>query len=163
MRFVLRFAAAFVFFTLGYIKFFHSIQLGTEAVSLPDGPEGFAQYLAAIGVPFPLFNAYLVCWVEMICGAGLVLSAFLPTPEILTRLAALPLMADMTVALLTVGIPNMLGHPVRLQEIAVTTQAWRLPLELAVFLIALMLLWRPLPRPYHAASSDRTPAARSHD
>ena len=155
MRLGLRLAAALVFFTLGYIKFFHSIHLGTDAVALPDGPEGFAQYLAAIGVPFPLLNAYMVCWVEMICGVGLVLSVFLPAPALLTRLAALPLVADMTVALATVGVPNLLGHPVRLQGAAVTTQPWRLPLEFAVFLIALLFLWRPL-----AQTRQPAPAAQ---
>lgn len=159
VRLGLRTAAALVFFTLGYIKFFHSIHLGTDAVVLPNGPEGFAQYLAAIGVPFPLFNAYMVCWVEMICGAGLVLSAFLPAPALLTRLAALPLVGDMTVALATVGIPNLLGHPVLLQGVAVTTQPWRLPLEFAVFLIALWLLWRPLAQARQPGPAFQEPAS----
>lgn len=144
-RVALRAAAGTVFITLGQMKFFESILLGTDAVVIPDGPEGFAQYLAAIGVPFPLFNAYMVCWVEMICGLGLLLSAFLPASGCLTRLCALPLAGDMIVALLTVGIPNLLGSPVRMDGVAVTTQAWRLPLEASLLVIVLLFLWRPRP------------------
>jgi uncharacterized membrane protein YphA (DoxX/SURF4 family) len=146
VRLLLRVAAGVVFITLGQMKFFDSILLGTDAVTLPQGPEGFAQYLAAIGVPFPLLNAYMVCLLEMICGVGLVLSAFLPMPAITTRLAALPLVGDMVVALVTVGVPNLLGHPVMLEGVAVTHQAWRLPLELSLLLITLMLLIKPLAR-----------------
>jgi uncharacterized membrane protein YphA (DoxX/SURF4 family) len=144
-RVALRAAAGTVFITLGYLKFFDSIHLGTDAVVIPSGPEGFAQYLAAIGVPFPLFNAYMVCWVEMICGLGLLLSSFLPASSHLTRLCALPLAGDMIVALATVGIPNLLGHPVMMEGVAVTTQAWRLPLEAIQLVIVLIFLWKPLP------------------
>ncbi len=144
-RVALRAAAGSVFITLGQMKFFDSILLGTDAVVIPNGPEGFAQYLAAIGLPFPLFNAYMVCWVEMICGLGLLLSAFLPASGHLTRLCALPLAGDMIVALLTVGIPNLWGSPVRMDGVAVTTQAWRLPLEATLLAMMLLFLWRPLP------------------
>src|SRR5687767_4386244 len=94
VRLALRVMAGIAFITLGQMKFFDSILLGTQAVTLPPGPEGFAVYLGAIGVPFPLLNAYLVCLVEMICGVGLMLSAFLPAPALLTRLSALPLAGD---------------------------------------------------------------------
>ncbi|WP_272134778.1 DoxX family protein [Stigmatella ashevillensis] len=143
----LRATAGIVFVTLGHMKFFDSILLGTTAISLPTGPEGFAQYLAAIGVPFPLLNAYMVCLVEMVCGLALVLSAFLPAPALLTRLAALPLLVDMVVATITVGLRNAMGQPVLMEGIAVTQQAWRLPVEASMLLITLLLVWRPLPRP----------------
>ena len=146
VRLVLRALAGLAFVTLGQMKFFDSILLGTQAVSLPPGPEGFALYLSAIGVPFPLLNAYLVCLVEMICGVGLLLSAFLPAPALLTRLCALPLVGDMTVATLTVGLRNALGDPVLLEGIPVTQQFWRLPLEVSLLLITVLMLWRPLPR-----------------
>ena len=146
VRLALRAVAGIVFITLGQMKFFDSILLGTEAVSLPTGPEGFSLYLTALGVPFPLLTAYLVCWVEMICGLGLILSAFLPAPALLTRLCALPLAGDMTVATLTVGLRNILGHPVLLDGIPVTHQPWRFPLEFALLSITVLLLWRPLPR-----------------
>jgi putative oxidoreductase len=143
-RMALRLVAGFFFFAFGYVKFFDTIMLGTEAVSLPLGPTGFALYLEALGVPFPLLNAYMVCWLEMLCGAGLVLSPFLPAPSLLTRLCALPLMVDMVVAVITVGMPNLLGHPVLLNGIPVTAQVWRLPLELMLLFITLLLLWKPL-------------------
>src|SRR5687767_3443988 len=119
-RMALRLVAGFFFFTFGYMKFFDTIMLGTEAVSLPVGPTGFALYLEAVGVPFPLLNAYVVCWVEMLCGVGLVLSPFLPAPALLTRLCALPLTGAMTVAVLTVGLRNLVGNPVLLNGVPVT-------------------------------------------
>ncbi|MCP3142754.1 DoxX family protein [Pyxidicoccus xibeiensis] len=147
-RFALRMFAGVVFILLGQVKFFGSIHLGTDAVVLPQGPEGFALYLSAVGVPFPLFNAYMVCWVEMVCGAFLMLSALFPahysTP--LTRLTAFPLMMDMVVAFLTVGLRNALGHPVRMNDIAVTAQAWRLPLEVVLLIATAYLLLKPLPQ-----------------
>jgi uncharacterized membrane protein YphA (DoxX/SURF4 family) len=146
IRLALRIAAGLVFITFGQMKFFDSILLGTDAVLLPPGPEGFARYLSAVGIPFPLLSAYLVCLVEMICGLGLLLIAFLPAPALFTRLAALPLAMDMTAATLTVGLRNVLGNPVRLEGISVTAQAWRLPLELALLLVTLLFLWRPLSR-----------------
>lgn len=146
LRLVLRVAAMVAFVTLGQMKFFDSILLGTDAVVLPNGPEGFAQYLAAIGVPFPLLNAYMVCILEMICGVALVATAFLPKPSILTRLAALPLFFDMLVATITVGIPNLMGHPVMMDGVAVTNQIWRFPLEFSLLAITLLLVVRPLAR-----------------
>ena len=146
LRLVLRAAAMIAFVTLGQMKFFDSILLGTDAVTLPNGPEGFAPYLAAIGVPFPLLNAYMVCIIEMLCGVGLLATAFLPKPSILTRLAALPLFADMMVATITVGIPNLMGNPVMLDGVAVTNQIWRFPLEFSLLAITLMLVVRPLAR-----------------
>src|SRR5690349_19872312 len=50
LRMALRFVAAFFFVTLGSMKFFDTIPLGTDAVSLPQGPVGFALYLQAVGV-----------------------------------------------------------------------------------------------------------------
>lgn len=142
-RMALRLVAGFFFFTFGYMKFFDTIMLGTEAVSLPQGPIGFALYLEAVGVPFPLLNAYVVCLVEMLCGVGLVLSPFLPAPSLLTRLCALPLTVAMAVAVITVGVRNLLGHPVLLNGVPVTAQFWRLPLEFMLLLISVLLLWRP--------------------
>lgn len=152
-RMALRLVAGFFFFTFGYVKFFDTIMLGTEAVSLPVGPTGFALYLEAVGVPFPLLNAYVVCWVEMLCGVGLVLSPFLPAPARLTRLCALPLAVAMTVAVLTVGLRNLVGHPVQLNGVPVTAQFWRLPLELLLLVITLLLLWKPLSSRYLAHRS----------
>ncbi len=153
LRMMLRLVAGFFFFTFGYVKFFDTIALGTTAVTLPVGPVGFALYLEAVGVPFPLLNAYMVCWVEMVLGVGLVLSPFLPVSALLTRLCALPLAGDMVVALVTVGVPNLMGNPVLLDGVPVTTQLWRFPLELMLLLISVLLLWKPLASRYLAAHS----------
>lgn len=153
IRMALRLVAGFFFFTFGYMKFFDTIMLGTEAVSLPVGPTGFALYLEAVGVPFPLLNAYVVCWVEMLCGVGLVFSPFLPAPALLTRLCALPLTAAMAVAVVTVGLRNLVGNPVLLDGVPITAQVWRLPLEFLLLLITALLLWKPLSSRYSAHRS----------
>jgi uncharacterized membrane protein YphA (DoxX/SURF4 family) len=154
---LLRVFAGLVFIFLGQVKFFDSIHLGTGGIILPRGPEGFALYLSAIGVPFPVFNAYLVCLVEIVCGALLLISPFLQQfySWHLTRMAALPLMVDMIVATFTVGVPNALGHPVRIHDIAVTAQPWRLPLEVSLLVITLYLLVKPLPRVQRSPACPR--------
>lgn len=146
-RLAMRIIAGAVFITLGQMKFFDSILLGTDAVSIPNGPEGFAQYLDAVGVPFPLLNAYMVCLVEMLCGFGLMVSAFLPRGHaaLATRMMALPLMGDIFVATVAVGVRNAIGDPVRMNGIAVTAQSWRLPLEASLLVITLFFLVKPLP------------------
>jgi putative oxidoreductase len=52
------------------------------------------QYFEHLGIPAPGFNAVLVGYSELICGSLLVLGLF-------TRLATVPLIASMTVAILT--------------------------------------------------------------
>jgi len=51
-------------------------------------------YFTDLGIPAPSFNAHLVGYTELICGALLLLG-------LLTRLASIPLMISMSVALLT--------------------------------------------------------------
>ena len=53
-----------------------------------------------IGIPSPHFFAPFVGYVEIICGALLMLG-------LLTRLAAIPLLIDITVAILTTKIPML--------------------------------------------------------
>ena len=53
-----------------------------------------------IGIPSPYFFAPFVGYVEIICGALLMLG-------LLTRLAAIPLLIDITVAILTTKIPML--------------------------------------------------------
>jgi len=53
-----------------------------------------------IGIPAPHFFAPFVGYVEIICGALLILG-------LLTRLAAIPLLIDITVAILTTKIPML--------------------------------------------------------
>jgi uncharacterized membrane protein YphA (DoxX/SURF4 family) len=58
---------------------------------------------AKIGIPSPEFTAPFVGVVETVCGALILLG-------LLTRLAAIPLIIDMLVAILSTKIPILLGH-----------------------------------------------------
>ena len=79
-----------VFFTEGIQKFLHPAALG-------------AGRFAKIGIPAPELMAPFVGGVETICGGLLLLGLF-------TRLAAIPLVATMLVAIFTTKIPILLGH-----------------------------------------------------
>ena len=75
--------------------------------------EGILKYLwiddlgvgrfVSIGVPAPHFTAPFVGLVEMVCGALVIVG-------LLTRLAAIPLLIDISVAILSTKVPILLGH-----------------------------------------------------
>jgi putative oxidoreductase len=75
--------------------------------------EGILKYLwiddlgvgrfASIGIPVPHFSAPFVGLVEMVCGALVIVGLF-------TRLAAIPLLIDISVAILSTKVPILLGH-----------------------------------------------------
>jgi putative oxidoreductase len=119
------------------------ILVGAPGLAVASGPEGFALVLEQLGVPFPLFNAWLVILVELGGGLGLLLSARVRGMGLVTRLVALPLAVDMTVALL-VGVRNVLGHPLEVGGVEVMYQPWRLPLEVGLLVGVGYLLWRPV-------------------
>jgi hypothetical protein len=75
----------------------------------------------------------------------LLASAFWAPAARLTRPVSLALAVEMLVAIVTVGLPNLAGHPVLMQGLPVTYQAWRLPLEAAMLVINLFLLRFPTP------------------
>ena len=79
-----------VFLTEGIQKFLHPAALGVGR-------------FAKIGIPAPELMAPFVGGVETICGGLLLLGLF-------TRLAAIPLVATMLVAIFTTKIPILLGH-----------------------------------------------------
>jgi len=58
---------------------------------------------AAIGIPYPNFTGPFVGVVEIACGALVILGLF-------TRLAAVPLIVIMVVAILSTKVPILLGH-----------------------------------------------------
>jgi putative oxidoreductase len=58
---------------------------------------------AAIGIPYPNFTGPFVGVVEIACGALVILGLF-------TRLAAIPLIVIMVVAILSTKVPILLGH-----------------------------------------------------
>ena len=57
----------------------------------------------SIGIPVPHFTAPFVGLVEMVCGALVIVGLF-------TRLAAIPLLIDISVAILSTKVPILLGH-----------------------------------------------------
>jgi putative oxidoreductase len=79
-----------VFLTEGIQKFLFPAELG-------------AGRFAKIGIPFPDLTGPFVGGVETICGALILVG-------LLTRLAAIPLLIDMTVAIVSTKIPVLLGH-----------------------------------------------------
>ena len=58
---------------------------------------------AAIGIPYPNFTGPFVGVVEIACGALVILGLF-------TRLAVIPLIVIMVVAILSTKVPILLGH-----------------------------------------------------
>jgi putative oxidoreductase len=86
------------------------IRLMVGAVFLTEGIQKFlfpdevgAGRFAKIGIPSPDVMGPFVGVVETVCGALILLG-------LLTRLAAIPLIIDMIVAIVTTKIPILLGH-----------------------------------------------------
>jgi putative oxidoreductase len=86
------------------------VRLMVGAVFVSEGVQKFlfpaevgAGRFAKIGIPWPSSSAAFVGVVEIVCGALVLVG-------LLTRLAALPLIADMLVALTSTKIPLLLGH-----------------------------------------------------
>jgi putative oxidoreductase len=75
-----RFAVGLVFLSTGWGKV-HNVAKVTE-------------FFQSLGIPAPGFHAVLVGWSELLCGGALVLG-------LLTRLATVPLIVSMIVAILT--------------------------------------------------------------
>jgi putative oxidoreductase len=87
---LIRLLVGLVFFEEGIQKFlFPAIQ----------GAGRFAR----IGIPAPTSMAYFVGVIEVVCGALIVLGLF-------TRLAAIPLLIDISVAIASTKLPIFLGH-----------------------------------------------------
>ncbi len=83
---------------VGLVVFFPE---GIRKLTFPDllGAGRFAK----IGIPYPDLIGPFVGAVEMICGALIILGLF-------TRLAAIPLIVIMVVAIVSTKIPILLGH-----------------------------------------------------
>jgi putative oxidoreductase len=87
---LIRIAVGVVFASEGIQKFLYPDALG-------------AGRFAKIGIPAPELMGPFVGYVEIACGA-LILAGFV------TRLAALPLIVNMIVAILSTKVPILLGH-----------------------------------------------------
>jgi putative oxidoreductase len=85
---------------VGLVVFFPE---GLQKLIFPDvlGAGRFAR----IGIPFPDLMGPFVGVVELVCGALIIVGLF-------TRLAAIPLIVIMIVALLSTKLPVLLGHDV---------------------------------------------------
>lgn len=88
--FLIRLAVGGVFLSEGIQKFLYPAENG-------------AGRLAKVGVPAPEVMGPFVGVVEIVCGALLLAG-------LLTRLAAIPLIGDILVAILTTKIPILVGH-----------------------------------------------------
>lgn len=145
-RYQLRGVTGIIFILFGLMKALAMpVLVGAPGLHVTPGAEGFARLLAGLGVPFPLLNAWFVIVLEVVCGLGLILGAWTPATRLVTRLCALPLAGDMSVALL-VGIRQVTGNPIVMDGHPVMNQFWRLPLELGLLLSMLYLVWRPAAR-----------------
>jgi putative oxidoreductase len=87
---LIRLMVGCVFFVEGILKFLYPDELG-------------AGRFEKIGIPSPHLMGPFVGGVEVVCGALILLGLF-------TRLAAIPLIIDISVAILTTKIPILLGH-----------------------------------------------------
>jgi uncharacterized membrane protein YphA (DoxX/SURF4 family) len=87
---LLRLAVAIVFVSEGIQKFVYPAALG-------------AGRFAKIGIPAPEVMGPFIGSVEIVCGALVLVGLF-------TRIAALLLLADMTVAILSTKIPILIAH-----------------------------------------------------
>jgi len=87
---LIRLLVGWVFVVEGILKFLWLDELGVGRFT-------------AIGIPFPHFTAPFVGLVEIVCGALVILGLF-------TRLAAFPLLIDISVAILSTKIPILLGR-----------------------------------------------------
>jgi putative oxidoreductase len=87
---LIRLMVGTVFLTEGIQKFLYPEELG---------PGRFAR----IGIPFPEIMGPFVGGVEVLCGALVLLG-------LLTRVAAIPLIIDISVAIISTKVPMLLGH-----------------------------------------------------
>ena len=87
---LIRLMVGAVFLTEGILKFLHPEELG-------------AGRFARIGIPAPAVMGPFVAGVETICGALVLVG-------LLTRLAAIPLLINISVAIFSTKIPILLGH-----------------------------------------------------
>lgn len=127
---VARLTAGWLFVLAGAFKFF-----------VP-----FSAALAQLGVPLPALFGVLVPLVEVLGGLSLVLRRKLPLR--VARFCAALLAFDMAAAIALVGVPGALGHPLRVGGVTIGDEAWRLPLEIALLIVALreaLYLDTPLP------------------
>lgn len=97
----------------------------------------FANYLAAVGVPLPQLFALGVAALEIIGGIAFLFWPREKRRETFARVLAALLAVDMLAAIVLVGLPGIAGKTRAIGGQAIGGEAWRVPLEIALFLVAL--------------------------
>jgi uncharacterized membrane protein len=102
----------------------------------------FARFLSALHVPLPQVAALGVATLEIVGGTALL---FWPREK--QRLKAARVLAallcfDMLAAIALVGAPGIAGRTQRVAGHEIGGEAWRVPLEIALLLVALGCAWR---------------------
>lgn len=87
---LIRLSLAFVFALEGYQKLAYPDILGADR-------------FAKIGIPYPELMGPFVGWVELVCGALMMVGLF-------ARIAAVPLIVIMVVAIISTKVPILLGR-----------------------------------------------------
>lgn len=124
---LIRFIVGLVFFVEGVLKFLYPVALG-------------AGRFAKIGIPHPEIMGPFVAGVETLCGALLIIG-------LLTRLAAIPLLIDISVAILSTKIPMLLGrdflgfHVAKLAHYGILSMIHEARTDFSMFLGLIFLLW----------------------
>lgn len=138
---IIRIISGILFILAGLFKFL----LPILTAGLAAGPESFGAMLSLLRVPLALLWGYVVPGVELIGGLGLILNRGV-------RLWAILLAIDMVAAMVLVGLPGVLGHPLMVGTTKIGSEVWRLPLE---FTLLLAMLWLA-----SAAATDKNDAPR---
>lgn len=124
--FLIRLLVAIVFVSEGIQKFLYPDRLG-------------AGRFAAIGIPMPEIMGPFVATVEIICGACVLVG-------LLTRLAVIPLLIDISVAIVSTKLPILLGRGVwgfrlpKLEQYGLWSALHEARTDLAMWLALLFLL-----------------------
>lgn len=100
----------------------------------------FGDFLSQMNVPLPQIAGRAVPLLEIGGGAMLILAPKIPNA--LVKLVALALAVDMVAALVLVGAPGMRGHSHTIQNHAIGTEPWRVPLEVFLLLTTLWIALR---------------------
>ena len=97
----------------------------------------FASYLHELRVPLPQFFAASVALLEIGGGVALLVWPHEKPQRKVARVLAALLCLDMAAALFLVGVPGRLGKTHAIGGHQIGGEAWRAPLEIALFLVAL--------------------------
>jgi len=103
--------------------------------STPFASRAFAQMLLQTGVPLPLVFAVAIPALEIIGGISLISGKG-------KRIFAALLALDMIGAIFLVGIPGKSGRVFSIGETKIGGEAWRLPLEIALLLLMLWVVFK---------------------